>query len=287
MSLFWALQRDKDRLKQCLKRADVLPLGSGALAGVSFKIDREYLAELLGFASVSENSIDAVSDRDFIIEFISTCSNIMIHLSRYAEDLIIWSSEEFGYVELDDAFATGSSMLPQKKNPDSLELIRGKTARVSGNLLSLMTLLKGLPLAYCKDLQEDKEPLFDSVDTVSICLKIFAGVISTIKINKNIIEKTFSEYLTASDLSDYLIKKGMPFRKSHEVVGSIIRYTVEKNISLSKIPIEQYKKFSKLFGKDIYTVIDIKKSVESKKTIGSTSTESVKKQIASAKRRLK
>ena len=287
MSLFWAVERDKERLKNCIKRTDVLPLGSGALSGTSFEIDRKLLSELLDFNSISENSIDAVSDRDFIVEFISACGIIMIHLSRYVEDFIIWSSDEFGYIEIDDAFATGSSMLPQKKNPDSLELIRGKTARVLGNLLSVMTLLKGLPLTYCKDLQEDKEPLFDTVDTVSISVKIFTGVMDTLKINYSRIESGFNEYIIASDLSDYLVKKGMPFRRSHEVIAKLIRYADEKNIPLSEISIEKYKKFSELFKEDIYKVINIKKSVESKKTSGSTSTKSVKKQIASAKRRLK
>ncbi|HDY86729.1 MAG TPA: argininosuccinate lyase [bacterium] len=287
MSFFWSFQRDRERLKQCMKRIDVLPLGSGAIAGVSFNIDREYLAKQLGFSSVSENSIDTISDRDFIIEFVSACSILMMHLSRYAEDLIIWSSEEFGYIEVDDAYSTGSSMLPQKKNPDSLELIRGKTGRIYGNLISLLTLLKGVPLAYCKDLQEDKEPLFDSVDNVSISIKIFRGVLDTLKIDRKRIRKLSGEYLLAVDLSDYLVKKGMPFRESHEVVGGLIKYAVDNNISLLKIPLEKYKKSSKLFEKDIYKVIDLKKSVESKKTTGSTSPSSVKKQILSAERKLK
>lgn len=285
MSFFWALNRDKERLKNCLKRTDVLPLGSGALAGTTFNIDRKLLAELLNFSSISENSIDAVSDRDFINEFLSAGSIIMIHLSRYAEDFVIWSSCEFGYMKIDDAYATGSSMLPQKKNPDSLELVRGKSARVFGNLITMMTAVKGLPLTYCKDLQEDKEPLFDTVDTVSMCLKIFTGIIDTLKIDYTKIK--INEYLVATDLSDYLVKKGMPFRKSHEAVAKLIRYAEEKNISLCKIPIEKYKTFSKTFEKDIYEVIDIKRSIEAKKTPGSTSTISVKKQISSAKRTLK
>ncbi len=282
MSFFWALKRDKERLKNCFKRTDILPLGSGALAGTTFDIDRKLLAELLDFSTISENSVDAVSDRDFIIEFLSTCSIIMIHLSRYAEDFIIWSSDEFGYLKIDDAFATGSSMLPQKKNPDSLELIRGKSARVFGSLITMITAVKGLPLTYSKDLQEDKEPLFDTVDTVSICLKVFRGIFDTLKIDSTKIKT--GEYLIATDLSDYLVKKGMPFRNSHSVVAKLIRYSDEKNIPLSKIPVEKYKTFSKFFGKDIYSVIDIKRSIEAKKTIGSTSTKSVKKQITSAKR---
>ncbi len=287
MSLFWALERDKERLKSCEKRVDTLPLGSGALAGTSFEIDRKYLAKLLRFSSISENSIDAVSDRDFLIEFISICGIIMIHLSRYAEDLIIWSSEEFKFVEIDEAFATGSSMMPQKINPDSLELIRGKTGRVLGNLITIMTVLKGLPLTYNKDLQEDKEPLFDTIDTVSDCLKIFTGVIDTIKINHKIIDNKLSEYIIATDLSDYLVKKGMPFRESHKVVGRIIRHSIEKNVPLSKLPIEKYRQFSNLFKEDVYEVINIRKSIEVRKIEGGTSTSSVKKQILKAKRILR
>ena len=287
LSFFWGLERDKERLSQNLKRTDVLALGSGAVAGTSFDIDRELLRKLLGFNSISKNSLDTVADRDYIIEFLANCSIIMTRLSRYAEDLIIWASAEFGYVEIDDTYATGSSMLPQKKNPDSLELIRGKSGRVFGSLTTILTALKGLPLAYCKDLQEDKEPMFDTIDTVSICLKVFSGVLDTLKINEETIKSKLSEYIIAIDISDYLVKKGMPFRKSHSVIGKIIRYSIESGIPLSKIELKTYKKYSNLFSSDIYDVLNIKKSINTKKTAGSTSTASVKKQLSAAKRRIK
>lgn len=287
LSFFWGLERDKERLSQNLKRTDVLALGSGAVAGTSFDIDRELLRKLLGFNSISKNSLDTVADRDYIIEFLSNCSIIMTRLSRYAEDLIIWTSAEFGYVEIDDTYATGSSMLPQKKNPDSLELIRGKSGRVFGSLTAILTTLKGLPLAYCKDMQEDKEPMFDTINTVSICLKVFSGVLGTLKINEETIKSKLSEYIIAIDISDYLVKKGMPFRESHAVIGKIIRHSIESGIPLSKIELKTYKKYSNLFSSDIYDVLNIKKSINAKKTAGSTSTASVKKQLSAAKRKIK
>lgn len=268
--------RDISRLNDLYKRIDVMPLGSGALAGTSFDIDRTYVASLLGFKEISHNSIDAVSDRDFIIEFLSSSSLIMMHLSRFCEEIILWSTQEFNFIELDENYSTGSSIMPQKKNPDSAELIRGKTGRVYGNLITLLTVMKGLPLAYNKDMQEDKEPMFDTIDTLKGCLKIFIGMIKSMKIkNKNMEKATKSGYMNATDLADYLVKKGLPFRDAHEVVGKIVRYAIEKNSPLEKLSLEEFKKFSNLINEDVYEILDLENILKNRKTIGSAKWEEI------------
>ncbi len=262
--------RDISRLNDLYKRIDVMPLGSGALAGTSFNIDRTYVASLLGFKEISNNSIDAVSDRDFIIEFLSSSSLIMMHLSRFCEEIILWSTQEFNFIELDENYSTGSSIMPQKKNPDSAELIRGKTGRVYGNLITLLTVMKGLPLAYNKDMQEDKEPMFDTIVTLKGCLKIFIGMIKSMKIkDKNMEKATKSGYMNATDLADYLVKKGLPFRDAHEIVGKIVRYAIEKNSPLEKLSLEEFKKFSNLINDDVYEILDLENILKNIKTIGS------------------
>lgn len=287
MSLFWMLQRDKERFLDCKLRSSVLPLGSGAIAGNAFPIDRKALAKELGFERVSENSIDAVSDRDFIIEFLSACAILMTHISRYAEDLIIWSSVEFGFVELDDAYATGSSMMPQKKNPDSLELVRGKTGRVIGNLTALLAVVKGLPLTYAKDLQEDKEPLFDTIETVSTSLEVLKGVLKTMKIRPDKMHAKMDETMFATDLADYLVKKGLPFRDAHKIVGKLVRWLGEEGKKFSKLPLRTYKRFSALFDGDVYNLFDFRHSVNLRSVEGGTSKASVMKQIRKGKELLR
>jgi argininosuccinate lyase len=262
-------KRDIERLKDSLKRVNVSVLGSGALAGTSYDIDRMYVASLLGFKEVSLNSIDGVSDRDFIIEFLSIASVIMMHLSRFSEEIVLWSTQEFNFVELSDEYSTGSSIMPQKKNPDSAELIRGKTGRVYGNLFSLLTTMKGLPLAYNKDMQEDKEPLFDTVDTLKSCLKVFIGMLETIHVNEKKMEEAVKfGYLNATDLADYLVKKGIPFRTAHDIVGKIVIYAITKNVPLEKLNISELRNFCQLIDEDVYEVLDVKNILKSRKTIG-------------------
>lgn len=257
LAYFWMLERDKERYHDSFKRINKSPLGCGALAGTTFPIDREYSADLLGFDSIYENSLDGVSDRDFILEFLSASSILMMHLSRFSEEIILWCSQEFKFIELDDTYATGSSMMPQKKNPDMAELIRGKTGRVYGDLIGLLTIMKGLPLAYNKDLQEDKEGMFDTVKTVEGSLEIFAGMIKTMTVNKNMMKKaTEQDFSNATELADYLAKKGMPFREAHEVVGRLVFTCIEKGIYLSGLPFEEFKKASGLFEEDVYIVLD-------------------------------
>jgi len=284
MSLFWMLERDRGRLSDCRERVDVMPLGSGAIAGTSFPIDREWIAQRLGFSKVSRNSIDAVSDRDFIIEFLSFAAILMMHLSRFCEDIVIWSSSEFGFLELSEAYSTGSSMMPQKKNPDSAELIRGKTGRIYGDLISLLTVMKGLPLAYCKDMQEDKEPLFDAVETVEICLKVFEGMWRTLRFNRERIAASMSDFMLATDLADYLVRKGLPFRESHRVVGRLVRDCFESGRSLRDLRPEELKEISPLFDEDISQVLDFSSSLNLKSVQGGTSEESVKAQIEMARK---
>jgi argininosuccinate lyase len=238
MSWFWMMERDKRRFIDSAKRTDFLPLGSGAVAGSGFEIDRRFLAEKLGFSGISENSMDAVSDRDYIIEFISAASILMMHLSRISEDLIIWSSVEFGFAELSERYSTGSSMMPQKKNPDSLELVRGKTGRVFGNLTTILTIMKGLPFSYCKDMQEDKEPMFDSIDTVIGCLRIINGVLSEISFKKDRFKQSIDDKIFATDIADYLTRKHLPFRKAHEIAGKLVKWSIENKIPMGKIPFE-------------------------------------------------
>ena len=270
-------KRDKERLDDTYKRVNVLPLGAGALAGSPYNIKRNLVAEHLGFDSICLNSMDAVSDRDFIIETLSDLAMIMTHLSRISEEVIMWSSFEFKFVELDDSYSTGSSIMPQKKNPDILELIRGKTGRVYGSLTSILTTMKSLPLAYNKDMQEDKEPLFDGIKTVKNCLKILPNVIKTMKVNKEKMLQAAKEgFLNATDVADYLTKKGLPFRDSHNVAGKLVSYCINSKKTLDELSIDEFKKESGLFEEDIYSAIDIKNSVISKKEIGGPNPETVK-----------
>lgn len=278
----WMLERDKGRLNDCLKRINILPLGSAALAGTSFPIDRRYVAKLLNFSGISENSIDAVSDRDFALEFLSALSIISMHLSRLAEELVIWSSGEFGFVRLSDEFTSGSSIMPQKRNPDCAEVIRGKTGRVYGNLLALLTIMKSLPLAYNRDMQEDKPPVFDSVDSVKACLDIAAGMVSTMKINTEKMKKSLDKgFLSATELADYLSRKGMPFRKAHGIVKEMVAYCIKNGIALSGLSLKEIKEFSTLFEKDALKITAPELAAQAKTSQGGTSAVSVKAQIKS------
>jgi argininosuccinate lyase len=283
MAFFWKLQRDVERLNIVEKRVAVLPLGSGPLAGNAFGLDRERLAEILGFSSITENSLDGVADRDFIAEFLFWAAMVQVHLSTLAEDLIIYASAEFGFIELDDAYSTGSSIMPQKKNPDPLELARGKTGRVIGHLVSLLTTLKGLPTAYDKDLQEDKEPLFDVIDTLDIELPVIAGVIRTLRINASRMQDALVDEMLATDLADYLVRKGLPFRQSHHIVGQIVQKAIAEGCSLRELPLSAYQAISPLFSVDIDKVLDFRTSVEQRDVPGGTATSSVLAQIDKAK----
>ncbi|NRG29828.1 argininosuccinate lyase [Bacillus circulans] len=284
MAYFWMFERDKQRYQENVTRINVSPLGAGALAGTTFPIDRSYSADLLGFDSIYENSMDAVSDRDFILEFLSTSSILMMHLSRFSEEIILWSSQEFKFIELDDSFSTGSSIMPQKKNPDMAELIRGKTGRVYGNLMGLLTVLKGLPLAYNKDMQEDKEGMFDTVKTVVGSLRIFAGMIQTMKVNEQGMEKaTKNDFSNATELADYLSEKGMPFREAHEVVGKLVLYCVNKKCYLQDLSITELQEASSLFEQDIYHVLNPRTAVERRNSAGGTGFTQIKQAIEKAK----
>lgn len=274
------LQRDIERLKDASKRINLLPLGSCAIAGTALPIDRVYVAKLLGFEGISQNSIDAVSDRDFAIEFLSNTALLIMHLSRLAEELILWSAEEFRFIELPDAYTTGSSIMPQKKNPDVAELIRGKTGRVYGNLLSLLTVMKGLPLSYNRDLQEDKLPVFDTVDTVKSCLIILNEMLPVTRFNTKRMHKTAGNaYSTATDIAEYLVKKGTPFRKAHEITGKIVLYCIKEKKQLRELSINELKKFSPLIKKDIYSHIEAENSVKAKTSRGGTAPDEVRRQI--------
>jgi argininosuccinate lyase len=285
MAYFEMLERDKARFFETFNRTNVLPLGSGALAGTNFKIDRRFLAEVLGFAQLSNNSIDAVSDRDFVLDFLSAASILMMHLSRMCEELVLWSSYEFGFVEISDAYSTGSSIMPQKKNPDVAELIRGKAGRVFGSLMALFTVLKGLPLAYNRDTQEDKEPLFDAVDTVQSCLKLMQEMLVTAKFHeKEMLDAARKGFLTATDLAFYLVRKGVPFRKAHEIVGKIINYCEDANMQLDYLSVPELKKFSDKFSFDAQKIISTESSVEEKDTFGGTATSRVKEAIKAARK---
>jgi argininosuccinate lyase len=273
------LARDEQRMEETKERINILPLGSAALSGTPYKINRKTVAKKLGFKSVSTNSMDAVSDRDFVCDFAYTCSMIMMHLSRISEELVYWMNTHIKLVDIDEAFCTGSSIMPQKKNPDVPELIRGKSASVIGSLSSLFLLLKGLPLTYNRDLQEDKSILLNSLDTVTACLNLMPRLISTMKVNKDrALAFSKQDFSNATDLADYLSMKGVPFRTSHEIVGSIVQYAESKKINLNEISLDKFKKFSSKIGKDVYDAIDIEKSIRSKKAIGSTSPANVKKQ---------
>lgn len=274
---FWEMfARDTERLRDCKKRFNVLPLGAAALAGTSLPIDRGQTAKELNFPQISKNSMDTVADRDFIAEFIFVSSLIMMHLSRFCEDLILWSSDEFGFVEISDAYTTGSSIMPQKKNPDVAELIRGKSARVYGDLFAVMTLLKGLPMTYNRDLQEDKEPLFDAVDTVKECLTIFTEMIRETKFNSvRMYAAAQGGFTTATDVAEYLVKKGLPFRKSHEIVGKIVAHCLKNKRSLNQLSLSDYQKFYEGFNADIQENIKLEKAVNSRKHAGGTATAAV------------
>ena len=285
MAYFFMFQRDKARFQQNFRSIDVLPLGSGALAGVNYATDRNYMAQLLGFSRVSENSMDTVSNRDFIIEFVSNASILAMHFSRMAEDLIIWNSEEFKFIQIDDAFTTASSIMPNKKNPDVLELIRGKTGSIYGDLMSILTLLKGLPLTYNRDLQEDKKILFHAIDTILPVIKIMVELLKNIKFNKDeITNKMKSGYMLATDIADFLVKTKVPFREAHNIVGQIIQYCEAKKKSLFDMKLAEFKKFNEKFNKNILNLLDYNKSIKNKKSYGSTSYDSVKQQIAIAKK---
>jgi len=288
LAYFWMLERDKERLQDSIKRVNILPLGAGALAGTTFPIDRHRVAEILDFTTVYPNSIDAVSDRDFIIEFLSNSSMIMMHISRLSEELIIWSSQEFQFVELDDSFCTGSSIMPQKKNPDVPELLRAKTGRVYGNLMGILTVLKGLPLAYNKDMQEDKEGLFDTVTTLEGALELLAPMIATMQVKVDKMARAVKEdYSNATDIADYLVKKGLPFREAHEIIGRIVLYAIQNKKYLLGIKLDEYKEFSTLFEKDIYQVLEHKHVVEARNSYGGTSFTQVREQIKLAEEKLK
>jgi argininosuccinate lyase len=275
------LKRDFGRLSDCYARVDEMPLGSGALATSTYPIDREAVARDLGFSKVTLNSLDSVSDRDYAIETLSCLSMIMMHLSRFSEEIILWCTNEFSFVELDDGYSTGSSIMPQKKNPDVAELVRGKTGRVYGDLMTLLTVMKGIPLAYNKDMQEDKEALFDGLDTVTLSLKTFCGMIKTMKVKKDNMRKGAGlGFTNATDLADYLVKKGMAFRNAHEVVGEIVLECIKRNIMIEELTLEELKGFSPIFEEDVYHAIDLVTCVEERKVIGGPSTESVKMQIA-------
>jgi len=279
--------RDAERLMDSYKRINVLPLGAGALAGTTFPIDRHFVAQQLGFDRVYENSLDAVSDRDFILEFLSDAAIVMMHLSRLCEELVLWSSTEFRFVELDDAFCTGSSIMPQKKNPDVAELVRGKTGRVYGNLFGLLTVLKSLPLAYNKDMQEDKEGMFDTVATLQGALQLMAPMIATMKVNKDRMRQAVNQdFSNATDIADYLVGKGLPFRQAHEVIGKLVLHCIQKNIYLLDLELDVYQQFSKLFENDIYEVLQPEQVVNARNVYGGTAAGQVSGAIARANEQL-
>jgi len=273
-------KRDIERLRDVYKRINTMPLGACALAGTTLNTDRAFTAKLLGFDRISENSIDAVSDRDFVIEFISSASILMMHLSRMSEEMILWATEEFSFIKLPDAFTTGSSIMPQKKNPDVLELIRGKTGKIYGALINILTTMKGLPLAYNRDMQEDKTPLFETVDTIKACLSILTELLGGITFNvERLLSTAGSGYSLATDLAEYLVKKGIPFRNAHEITGRIVRYCIENNIELPQMPLDKYKEFSDKIEGDIYERLTLIESVTARKSLGGTSPSEADRQI--------
>jgi len=286
LAYFEMFQRDVERFGDCLKRTDVLPLGSGALAGVPYDIDRNSVALELGFSQISRNSLDAVSDRDFGIEYQAAASLTMMHLSRLAEEIILWSSAEFGFIEIDDAYATSSSIMPQKKNPDVAELARGKTGRVYGNLLAILTAMKSLPLAYNKDLQEDKQGFFDTVDTLHSTLAVFAGMMRTLTVDVGRAGRAAGEsYTLATDLADYLVKKGAPFREAHSIVGKLVRHAINQGESLQELPLADYQRLSPLFGEDVYS-ITVESSIAARDVPGGTAPRQVAQALKRARERL-
>ncbi len=284
MAYFEMLKRDYRRLDFTYKMTNALPLGSGALATTTYPLDRDFVAETLQFDSICENSIDGVSDRDFCLDLLYTISTLMMHLSRFSEEIILWSSHEFRFVELDDAYSTGSSIMPQKKNPDIAELVRGKSGRVYGNLMSLMTTMKGLPLAYNKDMQEDKERIFDSIDTIKMCLPIFNEMIKTMKVReKNMYKAAAGGFTNATDAADYLVKKGLAFRDAHEVIGKLVLHCVTENLSLEELPLDVYQSIHPIFEADIYEAISLSTCVNERQVKGGPSMQAVSAHIAKAK----
>jgi argininosuccinate lyase len=282
LSFFWMLQRDRDRLDGLVRRVNVLPLGAGALSGNPLGIDQSYLARELGFNAIALNSMDAVGDRDYLVEFLSWASLTQIHLSRLAEDLILYSSREFGFVEIAEAYATGSSLLPQKKNADSLELIRGKTGRVVGSLVGMLMVLKGLPTTYDKDLQEDKEALFDAIDTLTMTLPVAAGVIETLVVHPERMQAALTDEMLATELADYLVMKGVPFREAHHLVGQVVQKTLAQGVGLRDLLLSDYQDVSKLFRRDLMTWLNFERAVERRDSIGGTARASVETQLAMA-----
>ena len=285
---FEMFKRDRSRMADIYKRMNYCPLGSGALAGTTYPLDREYTASLLGFEGPTMNSMDSVADRDYLIEFLSALSTIMMHLSRFSEEIIIWNSNEYKFIEIDDAYSTGSSIMPQKKNPDIAELVRGKTGRVYGALMSLLTTMKGIPLAYNKDMQEDKELTFAAIDTVKGCLALFTGMIRTMKFNKDIMEKSAMHGFTnATDAADYLVKHGVPFRDAHSIIGHLVLTCIEKGKAIDEMSIEELKEISDVFEPDVYDAISLKTCVEKRLTIGAPSKTSMEQAIAAYEAYLK
>ncbi|MBU5450321.1 argininosuccinate lyase [Acetivibrio sp. MSJd-27] len=284
MAYFQMFRRDYSRLQDCYDRMDTCPLGSGALASTTYELDRFFTAKELGFAEATENSIDGVSDRDFAVEFTFCASMIMMHLSRFCEEIILWCSNEFSFVELDDAFSTGSSIMPQKKNPDIAELTRGKTGRVYGSLMTMLTVMKGLPLAYNKDMQEDKEAVFDAADTLNMCLPVFTKMLATAKFRKEIMKEGAKKGFTnATDAADYLVKNGIPFRDAHEIIGKMVAYSIQNNISLEEIPLEKLKEFFGNIKEDFYEAISLETCVNERKVYGGPAKEAMKICLKNAK----
>lgn len=285
---FEMFRRDRGRLNDIYKRMNLCPLGSGALAGTTYPLDRNYTSELLDFDGPTLNSMDSVSDRDYVIELLSALSTIMMHLSRFSEEVIIWNTNEYGFVEIDDAYSTGSSIMPQKKNPDIAELVRGKTGRVYASLMSILTTMKGLPLAYNKDMQEDKELTFDAIDTVKGCLALFTGMLATMKFCNKVMEDSAKNGFTnATDAADYLVGKGVPFRDAHGIVGQLVLYCIDKNLSLDDMSLEEYKAISPVFEEDIYDAVSMENCVERRNTIGAPGADAMKAVIAENQKYLK
>ena len=278
---FEMFQRDRLRMRDIRARMNFCPLGAGALAGTTYPLDREYTAELLGFDGPTLNSMDSVSDRDYLLEFLSALSIVMMHLSRFSEEIIIWNSDEYRFIEIDDAYSTGSSIMPQKKNPDIAELVRGKTGRVYGDLMALLTVMKGLPLAYNKDMQEDKEAAFDAFDTVKDCIILFTGMLDTIRFSKDrMAQSAMRGFTNATDAADYLVGKGVPFREAHEIVGKLVLYCIEKNTSIDALPLPEMRTISDRFEEDIYDAVSLKTCVEKRLTAGAPGREAMEKVLA-------
>ncbi len=285
MAYYEMLRRDSERLADCRRRLNVMPLGSGALAGTTYPLDREFVAKKLGFDAVTVNSLDGVSDRDFVCELAFDLSMIMTHLSRFSEEIILWSSHEFGFIELDDAYSTGSSIMPQKKNPDVAELVRGKSGRVYGSLMGLLTMMKGLPLAYNKDMQEDKEQIFDAIDTVKMCLPVFSKMLATMRVKRDaMLNGAKGGFTNATDVADYLVKHGLPFRDAHAVVGRMVAYCIEHNTVIDALSMEEFKGFSELIDDDIYDEISLETCVNQRKLIGGPAIETMKSVIENYKK---